>query len=811
MRDAPRRRELLLPRPQRATVLAAVGLLALVLFVAREAVLLGRVFYQRDLHLQWYGQIEALVGALHGGAWPLWDPLVDFGRPLLANANNQLFYPPTWLNLVLRPERYFTLFFVAHVWLAGLGLFALARRYGVSPPAAFVGAAIFVAGGPLLSLGNLWNHLAAAAFMPWSLWAADRFACRPRRGALLLWGALLAAPILAGSPDVFVMTAALGAADVGWRVLARRAEASEAGPGRLTAGFALALLFGLLVAAAQLLPSLELALHSGRAQASAATRGYWSLPPLALVQGLVPLLADDPTLGTAARQALFGGREPLLLSLYLGPGALALALAAFLPLPAGPAPRRGLRLFLALASAASLLFALGPHGPLYTPLTALLPPLRLLRYPSKAVIVAALGLALLAALGSEAWRRTPASRGRRLVQVALPLAVLALGALGLRAASGPALPFLAAAAPALAQVALLALALLACALLAALRPRAGAATLALVAAVAVLDPLWTHRDLNPTAPAAFYAFRPEFLPVLRDASGRRTYVIDYAAEPGRSQRLLGRAIPYLVGGRGDSTPRWSAALGMRAYPVPPVLAGWGVAEGYSRDLLGLQPLGLARLYVLLLRSEGTPLHTRLLRLGSVGHVLSLHAAGLEDLTPVARVPGPFFEPVRVYAVPDPLPRASVVPTARRVDDEEALQILSAPDFDPGREVLLAGPAGAPMPSAATDMEAGDAGTARVVGERADRVRVEARLTRPGWLVLTDAYDPGWQATVDGREAAVERANLAFRAVALPAGNHTLEFTYRPHAAAASLALSGLALLGACASSLRRPLRAGHAA
>jgi hypothetical protein len=790
------RREIALPRPERAAALAALGLLALALFAAREAVFLGRVFYQRDLHLQWYGQIETFVAALHSGAWPLWDPRVDFGRPLLANANNQVFYPPTWLNLVLRPERYFTLFFVAHVWLAGLGVFALARRYGVSTPAAFVGAAVFIAGGPLLSLGNLWNHLAAAAFMPWSLWAADRFARRPRGGPLLLWGALLAAPILAGSPDVFMMTAALGAADVGRRALARRFDAgTDATPRRLATGFALALLFALALAAAQLAPSLDLALRSGRAQASAAARSYWSLPPAALAQALVPLLPDDPTLGAAAREALFGGREPLLLSLYLGAGALALALAAFLPLPPGAAPRRGVRSFLALAIGASLLFALGPQGPLYTPLVALVPPLRLLRFPSKAVLVAALGLALLCALGAEAWRRTCASRRRRLVHLALPLALVAAAALAGRGAAWPE------AAPALTRVACVTLGLAGCALVAALRPRAATAALALTAAVAVLDPLWTHRDLNPTAPAAFYALRPEFLPLLRDPDGRRTYVVDYAAEPGLSRRLLGREIPYLVGGRGGSTPRFAAALGMRAYPVPPVLAGWGVPEGYSRDLLGLQPPALAHLYALLLRSEGTPLHARLLRLGSVGRVVSLHPEGLEELRPLARVPGPFFEPVRVAAVPGALPRAYVVGSARRLGDAEAVRALLAPEFDPTREVLLGDTAGRPAPAGAADVGT-DAGAARVVEERADRVRIEARLAHAGWLVLTDAYDAGWRVTVGGREARVERANLAFRAVTLPAGEHRLEFVYRPRAVTAGLALSALALLGACAALVR---------
>jgi uncharacterized membrane protein YfhO len=77
--------------------------------------------------------------------------------------------------------------------------------------------------------------------------------------------------------------------------------------------------------------------------------------------------------------------------------------------------------------------------------------------------------------------------------------------------------------------------------------------------------------------------------------------------------------------------------------------------------------------------------------------------------------------------------------------------------------------------------------------RPDHVAIDASLSRDGWVVLVDAYDPGWRATVDGRPVPLLRANAAFRAVAVPSGRHRIEMRYRPRAVVMGLIASGAGL------------------
>jgi hypothetical protein len=96
------------------------------------------------------------------------------------------------------------------------------------------------------------------------------------------------------------------------------------------------------------------------------------------------------------------------------------------------------------------------------------------------------------------------------------------------------------------------------------------------------------------------------------------------------------------------------------------------------------------------------------------------------------------------------------------------------------------------------------GTARIVSEVPERVVVETDSAKSSYLVMADTFDPGWTATVDGRPAPIRPAYVAFRAVYLPEGPHTVVFSYAPAGFGQGMWLSFGGLLLSALLWLRRP-------
>lgn len=790
--------------PPRRWRRAAPGLLvlALVEIVMMRGTLQGGVFFSRDLNLLWQPTIEVFVRAVGAGAWPVWNPYAAFGQPLLANPTSQVFYPPTWLNLVMSAPAYYRLFVLAHLFWAGSGALLLGRRLGLGRAGATVAGALFMTSGPLVSLASLWSHLSGAAWVPWVLVAMDRMAEHRSPGRLAAAAAALAMPLLAGSPEMALAAAVGGTLLCGRRMLRQDAAARRA----TMAALAGAALGSAVLTAAQLLPTLDLTSRSARAQLSVGTRLYWSLHPWSLLETFSPVAPTSLPLRPEIRRILYEDREPYLASLYLGALTLALVLAALL------GRRRPYRWALAATVLALVVLSIGRYTSAGRMLASL-PLVETFRFPVKAMVPCALAIALLAGMGFESLREEAGRPGWRRALVVCLLVLLSLGLSGAgwlaleraddwgsavlgwtrgrsagEAARPAGLRLVLSAAVAAAAAAAIGLAP------ASARGRRVAAAIA--AALALADLAHAQHDVNPLAPPTFFDYRSPLVPLMALAPGERLFVFDYAT-PGAALRFLGhRAAPIA---REHTAPVWQQALWFREYPSAAVPSAWGIETAFDRDRIDLFPPWTNGLFVLRATAEGSPAHLRVLQMAAVRYATSLHREHFEDLALRAQLPGAFTEPILLFEVPAPLPRARVVSGARIGDGRQALRILSAPDFDPARELVLPG-------GTARAPAAGTQGSCERRPGLFDRVDLQCTLDQDGYVLLADTWDPGWRATVDGRPAEILRANLGFRAVAAPAGRHRIEMVYRPRPLAAGLAISAAGWLAAAACLVRRPHR-----
>jgi len=82
-----------------------------------------------------------------------------------------------------------------------------------------------------------------------------------------------------------------------------------------------------------------------------------------------------------------------------------------------------------------------------------------------------------------------------------------------------------------------------------------------------------------------------------------------------------------------------------------------------------------------------------------------------------------------------------------------------------------------------------------------RVSTDVTMGSGGLVVLADPFYPQWQVTVDGRPAPMLAVDQAFRGVVVPAGRHTVVFTYVDRRLQLGLGLAGGTILGLAVAGL----------
>lgn len=134
--------------------------------------------------------------------------------------------------------------------------------------------------------------------------------------------------------------------------------------------------------------------------------------------------------------------------------------------------------------------------------------------------------------------------------------------------------------------------------------------------------------------------------------------------------------------------------------------------------------------------------------------------------------------IKIYERENPLGRAYIVPHAEILPDTTegdfaAIERMMQDDFDPAQTVILHVDENLP------DERIFSGGTADITLYEDTRVEITTNTGSGGYLVLSDAYYPDWQATIDGEVVPIMRANSTFKAIMLPAGEHVVVFEFVP--------------------------------
>ena len=103
------------------------------------------------------------------------------------------------------------------------------------------------------------------------------------------------------------------------------------------------------------------------------------------------------------------------------------------------------------------------------------------------------------------------------------------------------------------------------------------------------------------------------------------------------------------------------------------------------------------------------------------------------------------------------------------------EIEAIHELDPARQAVV----DKKFQEAIQPMASDSTATIQLVAYEPNYLKYEVNSEKGGTVVFSEIYYPGWQSTIDGQSVPHGRANYILRAMNVPAGKHTVEFTFDP--------------------------------
>ena len=721
--------------------------------------------------LQWdsisyFHPSRVLLGrAIRSGEIPLWNPYQMCGTPFLANYQSAVLYPPNLLFAVMPADRAVGLLAFLHLIAAGGFTYVFLRGIGVKRAGSTFGGVAFMLSGFAVTWLELPNFLSTAVWLPLVLhfMHAAHESRRIRHTGIA--AIALALSLVGGHPQIAFYCVLV--AGLYWVYLTFSGWRKTSLPRSLVIGV-MTFAPALALAAPQLLATAELAGISHRGGGTPTAEGYAAYGSLALPWKMLITLVIPDFLETSKmpQYAEYCG--------YVGILTLVLLLAAF------GTRRRPERQawFFGFVAAVGLVMALG--GPLNRLLYFHAPGFAHSGSPARALFLFVFSAAILGGIGLDRTLGSSEQKERlSLVPILVGASIVLGSAVVLVRAEiiglGASCPNLNVASDLLPEVtpslAILAAGLVIIILTARQRMSAHVGGMLAILILAA-DLLAFGYGYNPTCK------RSDVYPPIS--------TIEFLEKRAGKERVM------------PLNDDWSLYRTPNAVLPPNTLAVYGLC-----DVQGYDALYPARYKGLLdaaggrdscPRENGNMLFTR----GPASPVYDLLGVGW--VVSRDRIPGSrkMSDGCFIARNPGAFPRAFVVHTVEYASRDEILRRIG--EGDPLlRSIALvdANDGGYLDPWQSTFSSVGQPVSrdrARIIRCMCNKVMLQVEASRPGILILTDQFYPGWEARVDGKLANVGRVDYVFRGVAVQAGKHEVEFRYSPQSFYTGLRLTKIALV-----------------
>ena len=730
------------------------------------------------------------VESIRRGDFPLWNPYQFSGHPFSANPQHGLLYPLNSLFLLLPFDLSFNAIIVLHFFLGGLFTYLFVRDLGVRPAGSLIAGLTFMLSGYLLSVHSLLSCLLSVVWTPLMMMFFRRAIARPGFKNEALTALFVTLSFLGGGIEIvygnffvlFFMTLfpiSIQQKDGEWR--------------RIWQGMRSLLLVSfvfLLLSAIQLIPFLELFLHSIRGRGIPYLEATtWSFAPKDILLFFLPdaygyfLDMKKYWVSQCWFKTLYTGGLPFILSLVFF-----LAPHASLCLPGERDRVRGFgqgRKFFFSVMFFSLFLSLGLYNPLYPFVFKYVPFFNGIRYPVKFLYLFILLLSMTAGLGferlTEFSKRNENGRLKNLLMMASLVSGLFLlfsivghqgieDFLKLKGIDAPDFNHLSVN---LYHVKRFLFYIALFSLLLRVGYEVGWKTWikALLIFFLIAD-LFGNMGFYGKEKTADYFRKTKIAEILSSDKGAfRTF---------STEKTISMDTPVVI-----ASTSYLDHLRERHVPSMNLLS-------LLHDIWGIDVIRLKRvddLYRALTHAPSIST-TKLVDLYGAKYVISV--------TPIEK--DPRFEliysrleglqgkkkellkqnTVKLYKNRRALPRGWLVNEFKVMEPSAILLRMTTKDFHPEKEVFLEEEPR--WPSREPGQSYGKSPQSEkvdLISESNNRLQLHVSARKRCLLVLSDTHFPGWKAYVDGKEAKIYRANYTFRAVPMSPGTHAVEFVYDP--------------------------------